>query len=92
MLLHPGAYAHAALGTRSHVPPLAVTFDFFKGSTMLTSGIEIAAGLVLLVLVVRVPAITRPVDVLRRMHTGSVNDYAAYAAIGAAIAAYTLLA
>jgi multicomponent Na+:H+ antiporter subunit D len=92
MLLHPGAYAHAALGNRSRVPPLPLTFDYFKGSTMLTSGIEIAAGLILLVLVLRVPAFTRPINVLRRMHTGSVNDYAAYAAIGAAIATYALLA
>jgi multicomponent Na+:H+ antiporter subunit D len=92
LLLRPNTYAHAALGGRSRVPELPVTFDYFHTSTLLTALAEVAGGLVLLVLILRVPAVTRPIEWLRRLHTGSVNDYAGFAAIGAVIAAYTLLA
>jgi multicomponent Na+:H+ antiporter subunit D len=92
LLLRPGAYAHVTLGTRSRVPELPVSFDYFHATTLLTAAAEIVGGIVLLVVIVRVPAVTAPINALRRLHTGSVNDYAAFAAIGTAVAAYTLLA
>jgi multicomponent Na+:H+ antiporter subunit D len=92
MLLRSNAYAHAALGARSTVPKLPVTFEYLHGSTLLTAAGEIVGGMVLLVVLLRYPVVTRPITWLRRLHTGSVNDYAAFAAVGAALAAYTLLA
>jgi multicomponent Na+:H+ antiporter subunit D len=90
ILLHPARYATAALGSTGLVPVTDVTFDWGKAATLVTALIEIAVGLVVAVLVVRrgVPA---PVRVLQRVHTGSVNDYAAFAAAGLAISTFVLL-
>jgi multicomponent Na+:H+ antiporter subunit D len=91
-LLHPGVYAAAALSSGGSLPDLGVRFDFFDPKTLMLSAVEIAVGILVLVFALRseVPArLTRP---LRALHTGSVNDYAAFIAVGLAGAAYVLLA
>jgi multicomponent Na+:H+ antiporter subunit D len=91
-LLHPATYASAALSSGGTVPDLGVTFDFFDPKTLLLSAVEILIGLALLVFVLRSDRPARLLRPLRAVHTGSVNDYVAYSAIGLAIAAYVLLA
>jgi multicomponent Na+:H+ antiporter subunit D len=91
-LLHPARYSAAALSSGATLPAPSVRFDFGDPTTLLLAGGELAAGLALLVLVLRRPATTRPIDRLRALHTGSANDYAAFTTVGLVIAAYTLLA
>jgi multicomponent Na+:H+ antiporter subunit D len=91
-LLHPATYASAALSSGGTVPDLGVTFDFFDPKTLLLSAVEILIGLALLVFVLRSDRPARLLRPLRAVHTGSVNDYVAYSAIGLATAAYVLLA
>jgi multicomponent Na+:H+ antiporter subunit D len=90
LLLHPSAYASAVLSGGAPVPKLDVTFDYFKPETMITALIEIAVGIALTVFVVRrgSPRVLNP---LRRIHTGSVNDYATFQAAGIAVVALVLL-
>jgi multicomponent Na+:H+ antiporter subunit D len=90
-LLHPDVYAHAALSTGGTVPKLPVEFSYDKLETLLTALGEIAAGLLLLVGVLRLRRVPQPLRWLRDLHTGSVNDYAAFATIGMIAAAYVLL-
>jgi multicomponent Na+:H+ antiporter subunit D len=91
-LLHPRAYAAAALSSGGAVPASSVDFSYGDPKTWLIGLGEVLAGLLLLALVLRVPKVPRPLQWLRDLHTGSVNDYAAYAAIGTATVAYVLLA
>jgi multicomponent Na+:H+ antiporter subunit D len=51
-----------------------------------------AAGVVLAVWYVRRTTEPKPVSWLRALHTGSVNDYAAYLAVGSIITIGSLLA
>ena len=92
ILLHPTVYATAALDSTTPVPPLTVEFSYLDPQTLLLALGEIALGLVLLVFVLRAPRPWRPIAWLRTLHTGSANDYAAFATIGLAVAAYVLLA
>jgi multicomponent Na+:H+ antiporter subunit D len=89
LLLHPDTYATAVLGPGTAVPALDLTFDYLKLSTLLPALGEIAVGAVLAALVVRhgEPRLLRP---LRRLHTGSVNDYAAFVAVGLAVVSFVL--
>ena len=91
ILLHPSTYASAALSAGTVVPKLPVSFDYGNPKTGLITGCELVVGIALLVLVVRRPRVTRVVDWLRALHTGSVNDYAAFATIGLAAAGYVLI-
>jgi multicomponent Na+:H+ antiporter subunit D len=72
------------------VPVSTLVFDYGKASDLITTAIEIAIGLLVaaVYLHVREP---RPVTWLRRLHTGSVNDYAAYLAGGIVLASGILL-
>jgi multicomponent Na+:H+ antiporter subunit D len=92
VLLHPKVYAAAALSSGGAVPDLGVTFDFLDPKTMVISAIEIVLGICVLVFALRSDRPARLVRPLRALHTGSVNDYAAFAAVGLAAAAYVLLA
>lgn len=91
VLLHPGIYASAALSSGAAVPDIGVEFDFFDPATMLLSVAELVAGLVVLMIVLRSDRPARMLRPLRALHTGSVNDYAAFAAVGLAASAYVLL-
>jgi multicomponent Na+:H+ antiporter subunit D len=91
-LLHPARYAAGVLSGLARLPVLHVPFDYVSPGELAS----VAAGAVAAALVgsgylrIREPA---PVRVLRSVHTGSVNDYAAYAVAGllVVIAALTLI-
>jgi multicomponent Na+:H+ antiporter subunit D len=91
-LLHPKAYASAALSSGGTVPEIGAHFDFFDPATMLLCAVELILGALVLVIVLRSDRPARMLRPLRAMHTGSVNDYAGFAALGLAAAAYVLLA
>jgi multicomponent Na+:H+ antiporter subunit D len=81
-LLSPAVYAHATLSTRATFPISSLEFDYANLSTVLTSIGELAAGLLLLVVILRRPRMPRVLDRLGATHTGSVNDYAGFLVAG----------
>lgn len=90
-LLHPAHYATALLSSGGAVPMLDVHFEYVEASTLITTIIEIVVGLGIAALVVRTGP-PRWLGWLRRLHTGSVNDYAAFSALGLLISAVVLFA
>jgi multicomponent Na+:H+ antiporter subunit D len=90
-LLHPARYASGVLTGVARLPALHLPFDYASlGELVSVAGCAAAgAALAWLYLRAREPA---PVRLLRAAHTGSVNDYAAYAVAGmlAVIAVLTL--
>ncbi len=90
VLLHPPAYARAVLSDSGTVAKLPVMFDYGKLSDLLVALAEIALGVILAVVYLRVRE-PRPVTWLRRLHTGSVNDYAGYALTGLALVGIVLI-
>ncbi len=91
-LLHPARYASGVLTGLARLPALRLPpFDYVSPVELTTLGACAAAGAALAwwYLRAREPA---PVRLLRAAHTGSVNDYAAYAVAGmlAVIAVLTL--
>jgi multicomponent Na+:H+ antiporter subunit D len=89
IVLHPAVYAHAVLAGHGMVPPGTVEFAY-KLSDLVITAVELALGVALAVWYLRARE-PRPVTLLRRLHTGSVNDYATFSVIGIVIAAYVLL-
>jgi multicomponent Na+:H+ antiporter subunit D len=89
-LIHPATYVNAVLSGSGRLARLPVTFDYGKLSDVLVALAEIALGLVLAVIYLRVRE-PRPVTWLRRLHTGSVNDYAGYALTGLALVGIVLM-
>ncbi|HEU5007389.1 MAG TPA: proton-conducting transporter membrane subunit [Jatrophihabitantaceae bacterium] len=90
ILLDPSGYSHAVLAGSGTVPASSLVFDYGKASDLITTAIEIGIGLLVAAVYLRIRE-PRPVTWLRRLHTGSVNDYAAYLAGGIALAAGILL-
>jgi multicomponent Na+:H+ antiporter subunit D len=90
-LLNPARYASGVLTGLARLPALHLPFDYTSPGELLSVAGCAAAGAVLAwgYLRAREPA---PVRLLRAAHTGSVNDYAAYAVAGmlAVIAVLTL--
>ena len=90
-LLHPAQYASGVLTGLARLPALHVPFDYLSPEELGLVAACAAAGAALAwaYLRAREPA---PVRLLRAAHTGSVNDYAAYAVAGmlAVIAVLTL--
>jgi multicomponent Na+:H+ antiporter subunit D len=90
-LLHPARYAAGVLSGAARLPVLRVPFDYVSPGELVSvaAGTVAAAALAWHYLRIAEPA---PVRALRRAHTGSVNDYAAYAVAGllAVIVALTL--
>lgn len=89
ILLHPAVYARAVLAGHGTVPATGVEFSY-KAEDILVTAIEIALGLALSALYLRIRE-PRPITWLRALHTGSVNDYAALSAAGLGLAAYVLI-
>jgi multicomponent Na+:H+ antiporter subunit D len=89
ILLHPTAYAAAALGHVSAVPSTVLEPKYLDPSSLALALGELLLGLAVAVLAVRRG--TRLLDPLRRLHTGSVNDYATYQALGIVVTAAVLL-
>lgn len=90
-LLHPARYTAGVLSGVARLPALRVPFDYVSTGELASVAAVTAAAAAAAwgYLRIREPA---PVRVLRAAHTGSVNDYAAYAVAGllAVIATLTL--
>ncbi len=89
-LLHPGVYADGVLGGTAMLPHLAITFSYGGPAELLVAAatVLIGAGLAAVYMRAREPL---PVRLLRAVHTGSVNDYAALATAGLLTAVLVLL-
>jgi len=91
-LLHPARYASGVLTGLARLPALRLPpFDYVSPVELTTLAACAAAGAALAWAYLRAPE-PAPVRLLRAAHTGSVNDYAAYAVAGmlAVIAVLTL--
>jgi multicomponent Na+:H+ antiporter subunit D len=76
------SYSHAVIGGGGVLTVPQVSFAYFSPAELLTAFGTIAAGLLLAWGYLRLSAEPWPVRALRAIHTGSVNDYAAYSAFG----------
>src|SRR5258707_13063 len=76
--LHSGGYARAVPTGAAQIDPAHVTFDYWSLGGLATVAITLVLGLALARTYMRIeePA---PMTLLRRLQTGSVNDYAAFA-------------
>jgi multicomponent Na+:H+ antiporter subunit D len=91
VLLDARTYARGVLAGTADVPHLAVSFSYGNVSDLLVAFLTTALGAALAAVYVRVPE-PRPIRVLRAVHTGSVNDYAGFAAAGLLTVLLVLLA
>jgi multicomponent Na+:H+ antiporter subunit D len=83
MLGRPDAYATAALTGAAHVDVARPQhFEYFAPTELLITVGCLVAGLLLALWYVRRDAEPGVVTAVRRLHTGSVNDYAAYSVVG----------
>lgn len=84
-LLQPGRYAAAVLSGSARLVTLRIPFDYFSPAELVSvaASIVIAAVLAWGYLRIRQP---RVISGLRALHTGSANDYAAYAIVGTLVA------
>jgi multicomponent Na+:H+ antiporter subunit D len=91
-LLHPARYAAGVLSGLAQLPTMAVPFDYVSPGELVSVVAVAAAGAAIARGYLRRPE-PAPVRALRRAHTGSVNDYAAYAVAGllAVVAVLTLI-
>lgn len=80
-LLDTSGYSHAVLSGAARIPSLHIALSYFDPQELITVAISIVLGLALAAAYLRIsePA---PITLLRRVHNGSVNDYAAFAVIG----------
>jgi len=80
-LLHSGAYGRALMAGAARISPVHVSFDYWAPDALATVAITVVLGLALARAYMRIgePA---PMTLLRRLQTGSVNDYAAFAVVG----------
>jgi multicomponent Na+:H+ antiporter subunit D len=80
-LLHPGQYAGAVLSGAGKLTGISVPFSYLSPGEIIATAGCLAAGVALgwVYLRVKEPA---PVRLLRALHNGSANDYAAYAVTG----------
>lgn len=90
-LLDPDGYAAGALGAAVTLPDAGVGFAYFDPKTLGIIAIELVLGVSLLMLVLRREGVARTLGWLRRTHTGSINDYAAFALGGMIIVSCALL-
>src|SRR6185437_6032390 len=81
-LLHPQQYAHDVLAGVGSLPHVLVTFDYTDVMELVLLVVSVGLGALLTAFYLRSKA-PLPVRALRAVHTGSVNDYAAFLAAGA---------
>ncbi|MFF0267186.1 proton-conducting transporter membrane subunit [Kribbella sp. NPDC004536] len=91
VLLDQHAYAAAALAGSATVHVTTPEFKYFAPDELLIAVGCIVAGVLLCSWYVRRPE-PRAITLLRRLHTGSVNDYAAYSIAGLIACTVVLLA
>lgn len=90
-LLDPAGYAAGSLGAVVWLPDFSVSFDYFDPVTLGVIVFELITGLTLLVLVLRKNTAPSPLVWLRRLHTGNINDYAAFTVVGMIVVTCTIL-
>jgi multicomponent Na+:H+ antiporter subunit D len=90
-LLNPALYAAGALGEPVKLPPAGVSFNYLDPKTLGLIACELILGLAVLTLAVRAARMPAPLRWLRRAHTGSINDYAAFATVGLILVTGALL-
>jgi multicomponent Na+:H+ antiporter subunit D len=90
-LLDPERYAAAALGGSVAFADSHMRFEYLHMSMILTIAAELILGTAVLALTVQERGVQRIVAWLRRVHTGSINDYAAFAAVGMIVVVSTVL-
>jgi multicomponent Na+:H+ antiporter subunit D len=90
-LLQSHAYASAAVTGRGSVIVSHVSFDYVSPAEIVTAATTTVAGLALARWFVRREHEPWLVGRLRAVHTGSVNDYASYAAVGVVLTIGALL-
>ena len=80
-LLHPQSYAAAVFAGHGPLPDLTIPFDYADVTELTVGALSLIAAALLAIAYLRVkePA---PIRLLRAVHNGSVNDYAAYATAG----------
>jgi len=81
-LLHPQQYAHDVLAGVGSLPHVLVTFDYTDVMELVLLVVSVGLGALLTAFYLRSKE-PLPVRALRAVHTGSVNDYAAFLAAGA---------
>ncbi len=77
-LLDSACYSAAALGARCTPGGLTVEFNYLDPAGRLLAVAELTAGAAVMVLAIRSRRIGLSFRWLRRLHTGSVNDYATF--------------
>ncbi|OBA80197.1 NADH dehydrogenase [Mycobacterium sp. 1164966.3] len=90
-LLDPAGYPAAALGAPVSLPRAGVSFAYVDPHTLGLFAGELVLGLAVLVLAVRTDSVSRLLGRLRRLHTGNVNDYAAFLTGGMVVVCLVLL-
>lgn len=90
IVLDANGYADAVLHGGGPVLADLIPFSYGKPEDLMLAAVEIVAGLLLAAGYLRVRE-PRPITWLRRLHTGSVNDYAAFLAGGLVLVAGVLL-
>jgi multicomponent Na+:H+ antiporter subunit D len=90
ILLHPQAYATAVLGGGGAVPAYQLHFSYDNPADLIITAVEVVVGLALAAIYLRIKE-PRMVTSLRRLHNGSVNDYAAFAVSGLVLSSFILL-
>jgi multicomponent Na+:H+ antiporter subunit D len=88
-LLNPARYAAGVFSGSARLPMLHITFDYFAPSELIILAVSVALAALLAVVYQRIRE-PRPVSLLRAAHTGSANDYAAYAIAGTLVAVAVL--
>jgi multicomponent Na+:H+ antiporter subunit D len=66
-------------------------FDYLHTATLVTVAAELIVGIGLLIPTIRRGGVQSGVGWLRRPHTGSVNDYTAFATVGIIVVSCVLL-
>ncbi|MBS2961423.1 Fe-S-binding domain-containing protein [Actinocrinis puniceicyclus] len=81
-LLHARQYAHAVLAGSGRLPPVSVVFDYTDLTELTIVVVSLVLGALLAYGYLLRSKEPLPVRALRAVHTGSVNDYAAFVVAG----------
>jgi len=81
LLLHPDLYADGVLHGSATLPKVVLDFSYLDPTDLTITTTTVLAGLALAARYLRVPE-PPPITALRRLHTGSINDYATFATTG----------
>jgi NADH:ubiquinone oxidoreductase subunit 5 (subunit L)/multisubunit Na+/H+ antiporter MnhA subunit len=81
-LLHATAYSHAVLAGSGSLPAMPIKFQYSDILELTVGGLSLLIAVLLTRVYLRLRNEPVPVRLLRAAHTGSVNDYAAYAVAG----------